>query len=341
MWISKVIRSRCARTLAMWAFFAGLICACFLYHHRYFKNVWYGPYEFGPSQLSAVEDPATSPEYFVRVTGKRAQDTGLQMVRRKIGSDKIQEVLAGYFALEVGGKYLIVKREKGIATSVAGQLTKLPPEVEHKLFEPTDAASGRTRIYPLLLDSDEYAFKFEAYFAVFIVLVYLALFTWLGVPVCRQMLETGSHPVSARLAAWGNPFVISQEAEKEAAGPMRRVGCWSAGDNYLIFLGLFSFDLLRLDDVVWAYKEVITHKTNGLVTSVTHQLSFHCKNLKAIAAGRESDVDAMLAYIAGRCPWAEFGFSADLQSRFEQPNGLLVATIAARRKLYEEGNPLD
>jgi len=126
---------------------------------------YWGPFFHGPTKVDAAmlaaqpgpEVKITTP--FATVEGTRVLDSGVQEVTTEDGIYK--HVTAGYYALlvtdaEGGHKALMVKSGKPPGTTVTGTLEPMPYDLEQTLFADDADGSGRSAVYPLLLDTESY-----------------------------------------------------------------------------------------------------------------------------------------------------------------------------------------
>lgn len=98
-WVHQMIRTRSRRRVAAW----GLVLACavafLISEHRYIRNFLLGPFPLAQADLDAIDDVEAAPRYFVRVTGSKAIDTGLQQIttRMRKGVETGGSVSASYY----------------------------------------------------------------------------------------------------------------------------------------------------------------------------------------------------------------------------------------------------
>jgi hypothetical protein len=85
------------------------------------------------------------------------------------------------------------------------------------------------------------------------------------------------------------------EAEREALAPRYKGGGWLVTDKFLVQSTLFSFDLLRLYDLLWAYKRVTKHSVNFIPTGKTHQAVLACYGGVATVNAKEMAVEGIIA----------------------------------------------
>jgi hypothetical protein len=326
-----MIRARCVRRATAWGLALGCTILFAIAQYRYISNFLMGPFHFGQPELESITDVSTAPRYFARVTGSKAIDTGIQQitVRKRGGVETGRSVSGAYYALVVGDRLLVVKSGAGALTTVEGELMVMPADLERQLFSTPGMEAIRSRFYPYYLN--DVAFRLPGYIAIAVVLIFGFLLVKYGLPVWRYLQDPSSHPLARRLTSWGDPVGIALEAKREAGSPRYKGGGWLVTDKYLIQWTLFSFDLLRLSDLLWAYKRVTRHSVNFIPTGKTYGAVFACYGGGAEVKGPETTVDSVLTFAAERAPWAVFGFSEELSKLFSQETQDFCAAVEQRR----------
>ena len=102
-------------------------------------------------------------------------------------------------------------------------------------------------------------------------------------------------------------------------------------DKYLIRSAPLAFDLLRLSDLLWAYKKVTKHSVNFIPTGKTYACVLACYGGTAEVTGREKDMDSLLSFAAERAPWAVLGFTDELSQVFRQKTADFCAAVEQRK----------
>jgi hypothetical protein len=324
-----MIRARCRRRVTAWS----LVLACALLfalaQHRYVGNFVAGPYDFGQTDLDAISDVETAPRYFVRVTGARAIDTGIQEITtRKRGGSR--SVSARYYVLVLGDRLLVVKGSEGTPTTAEGELTAMPENLQRQLFDTPQMQAIRARFYPYYLDGA--SFRLPGYIALAAALILVVLVARYAWPAWRHLRDVSSHPLVKRVASWGDPIGTALEARREAGSPRHRGGGWLVTEKYLIQSTVFTFDLLRLSDLLWAYKRVTKHRVNFIPTGKTYAAVLACYSGSAEVKGREQKVDSILAFAAARAPWAVFGFSEERHKLFRDKTQEFCSAVEQRKR---------
>jgi hypothetical protein len=93
-----------------------------------------------------------------------------------------------------------------------------------------------------------------------------------------------------------------------------------------------SFDLFRLENLVWAYKKAIKRRVYYFIpagTTYAAELSF--SDGQAEIVGKQKKVDELLALASERAPWAVKGFSADLEKFYKSSRAGFVAEVMKRK----------
>ena len=119
---------------------------------------------------------------------------------------------------------------------------------------------------------------------------------------------------------------------REAGSPRYNGGGWLVTDKYLIRSTFFAFDLLRLSDLLWAYKRVTRHSVNFIPTGKTYVGVLACYGGTAEVTGREKKVDSVLNFAGERAPWAVFGFSEELSKLFSQKTQDFCSAVEQRKR---------
>jgi hypothetical protein len=345
-WILRKTRAASLRRVVAWgvALVGGLLLATS--DRRYIDNFLHGPFTLGAADLDAIADVTTTPRYYARVTGSRVIDTGLReySVSTTAGVETNRSESGGYYALVVGDKFLIFKTGTSAdAANVAeGRLVPWPSELENEMFGSKEMQALRSRFYPFYVQNG--SFHVVGYWVIAGALVLAGLLLWKGVPAWRHWRDQSSHPLLARTRSWGDPLGVAVEAEREFENPHLTGGNgWRVGDTYLLRSTLFRFDVLRLHDLLWAYKKVTKHSVNFIPTGKTYEAILSCYGGTAVITGKEPRVEEILAFVQQRAPWAVLGYSAEVATLFNKKTQEFAGAVEQRRREWQEkgGRPGD
>jgi len=332
-WILKMLRSRSRRRVLAWAaVFAGVLAFAYS-QSRYIDNFIHGPFDVGPAELDEIKDVATTPHYFVHVRGSGVVDTGLEQIEihKTRGVETSRSVAARFYLLNIGEKALLCRGTMGASREFEGSLGPIDGELGAKLLTSRGVAAAQSKLYPYSLDTG--SFRLPGYIAIGVFVVLLVLFARSGIPSIRSMRDPAAHPLVTRASRWGDLRNVSGEVEREAAAPkLSSANGWMITENYMIRSSALTFDVLRLEDLLWAHKKVIKRRVNFVPAGKTFQSIFHFLGGNAVLQAREAGVNEALKLVAQRVPWAAFGYSAELSTRFRKNTQEFVQAVAQRRQ---------
>jgi hypothetical protein len=332
-WILKMVRARCMRRVGAWAIVLAFVALLGLVQLRYIENFLTGPYVLGSAELDAIRDVSQASRYFVRVTGSKALDTGIQQItiRKRNGVETGRSVSAAYYALVIGDKFLVCKSGSGSRTTFEGELALLPFELAGRLFNTPDKLAARSRFYPYYLSDD--SFRLPGYVAIAAFLVLAFFLVKQALPAWKHLRDPESHPVNKRVQGWGDPVGAAVAAEREARTPRYKGGNgWWVTDQFLIQSTFFTFDILRLTDLLWAYKKVTKHSVNFIPTGKTYDAVLVCYGGAATVQSKEATTDEILGLAAQRAPWAVLGFSKELEEHFKKNQRAFCDAVERRKQ---------
>ena len=247
---------------------------------------------------------------YMTVSGGKVLSTGVQEVTTYEGF--IHHVSAGYYAMQVGDRVLIVKSGKSHGR-------RRPAAAGRDAAGPEDGTVSRrdrpvvvAQVYPLLLDTN---YRESGWVGIFWALLAEAIFGFFAWRSWMRLTGRVDHPAVKRARAWGDLAVTSAEVERELQTAVKaRSKGWTVTQNYAVKRKLMSFDLFRLENLVWAYKKAVKRRVYYVIpvgTGYSAELYFSDGN--AEIDGKVKKVDEVLALADERTPWAVKGYSDDLQ----------------------------
>lgn len=305
---------------------------------RYVLNAAAGPWMATGDDLRKIADPNSAHHYFLTVNGDKVIDTGVQEITTETtnGEQTNQYVSAGYYALAVGDRLLIVKSTSKPPLTVTGAILPIPQNVNSQLFSGLggpEAAALEKALYPFYLDTG--AFRTEGYIGIGIVVVLLFLIYKYARPAWNQFKDPSTHPAIKHASTWGDPVSVSAEVENDFNNRVRfECGDTRLTDKYVIKKSFFHFNVSRLEDLLWAYKKVIKRSVNFIPTGKSYQAVLICYGSSAVLQSSESRVAEILAYAAEKTPWAVFGYTKELSHLFSKETSQFCAAVEARREDY-------
>lgn len=333
-WIHRMIKERSGRRLTVCAVIIVCIALLLFTQQRYIENFISGPHNLSAADLDQIKDVSAAPRYFARVSGSKAIDTGLTKisVRTKNGVKQSESVDAKYYALVMGDKFLIYEGGYTAKTTVEGALEPMPAEVSQNLFSDKEMRDNRSRFYPFYLNSKD-EFRSIGWFVIAVLACLLVILASIGIPAWLRLRNPDSHPLCKKVSNWGKPHLISSAAERQFNSPNAfKAGSWTVTKEFLIQSSFFSFDILRLDDLLWAYKKVTQRNIYFIPAGKTYAASLICSGGTAEIQGGEITVDRVLSLAAETAPWAVFGFSEECQAYFNKNKAEFCAVVEARKQ---------
>jgi hypothetical protein len=324
-WIERMFRRECLRRLSAWAALVLLTALVLTANLRYARNFLYGPFPATGHELTKITDPGTAEKYFVKVTGSKLVNTGLQEmeVESRNGVEESRKVSAGYYALLVGDRYLIVKSSKPISETASGELVLLSGDIFNHLRSSLGPERLRQEFYPLMLEGN--GFREDGFAAMGLAAAVLVGLLFFARPVWFRLKDLSRHPAFQRIKSWGEMQSTSMEAENEFKTSVRyKAGGIRLADRFAFKGSFFTFDIFRFHDLWWAYNFIPVGKTYTAV------LVFNGGTVEV--RGNQIKVDEMLQYAATRAPWAIFGFSDQLKAHLKKNPAEFYAQVEARRQ---------
>jgi hypothetical protein len=294
----------------------------------YMKVFFKGPPQATAADLDTAEkevnglEPIHTP--YVTITGDKVLNTGVEEVTTYEGF--IKNVSAGYYALRVGDRVLIVKSGKTPTTTVGGALGAMPFDVKSDLFPPGTDAAEEAVVYPLLLDTNYRDGGYAGAFWALLAEVTFGFFAWRS---WRRLSGKVDHPAIKRARAWGELALTSAEVERELETAVKgKGGAWTLTQNYAVKRASMSFDLYRLDHLVWAYKKVIKRKVYLVIPAgTTYAAELMFSDGQAEIVGKQKKVDELLALASERAPWAAKGYTDEQLKFWKSSRAAFVAEV--------------
>jgi hypothetical protein len=192
-------------------------------------------------------------------------------------------------------------------------------------------AAERAKFYPLMLDTDDLGTA-ETYL-VYTLLV-LAVFGTIGWTGWRRLSGRTMHPAVKRASGCGEPHEVSARIEHECQHATRlKMKRWRLTDNFRVHNSLFGFDVVRLDDLVWAYPAVVRTRYGGVIPmGKSHSAAMHFLDGETKARGNRKAVAQMLDAVRARAPWALMGYSDELSKVWKSEQQTFIAEVLKRKK---------
>jgi len=321
-WILRRIRRTGANTLGAWGVAFLAIGLAVLLSWRYWDNFLHGPFEIAPPELGTVQDISKAPRYFVRVKGTKIQDAGFVRlsVLTENGVETGRSVSEFFYALTVADKLLIVESPGVLGPAdlvLQGVLKRIPADLDKRLFDFPDSHEIRRHFYPFyLVELAPVDFREAGSVAIFVLVLFVAVFLRFALPALRRLIDPASHPAAKRAASWGLLDIVGPDVERELRSPRVIIrGGWTLTDSFVVQKDSFAFDLFRFSDLLWAYKRVSVQRINFIPVWTSCCADLIGRGGSAFIKTDQAMVNAILEFATRRAPWAYFGYSEQVRTR--------------------------
>ncbi len=232
---------------------------------------------------------ATLRQYWVTVEGDDVADTGFQMVRRSQRSGS-ESVTNAYMALLMDDKVLIVKaQDDQSVTQYTGYLERMPSDVSSSQIvaeAEQEMPELEGAFLPYLCSTPTAS---VALAICCLGLVYRCLCcvsgAWCGrssaatIPLFTRIMQA--------LGRFGPTDYVAGQIDEELGAAHPNVGNLHLTSNWLVQAAPARLDATRLNDVIWAYKQVTQHRTNSIPTGKTYTAQIWDRHGVCISVARK------------------------------------------------------
>src|SRR5262245_8709156 len=136
-WVEQRIRVTARRGFCTWLAVLGMVGLAYLANAKYFMDFAAGASVASGEDLDAIRSIDGAPHQWLRVTGERALDTGVQEIevtKNDDGRETGRRVTASYYALAIGDKFLVVRGEGAMPVTAEGGLAVIPADFSKNFF---------------------------------------------------------------------------------------------------------------------------------------------------------------------------------------------------------------
>ena len=331
-WIERTARHKSIGQVVLFLVVTVIVVWVLAANTAYWKVFIDGAPTAGTTQLNAAATaadnykPIATP--YVTVTGGKVLSTGVQEVTTYEGF--IHHVSAGYYAMLVGDRVLIVRSGKSPATTVSGSLSAMPLDLKTQLFPEGTDPVVIAQVYPLLLDT---SYREGGWMGIFWAIVAEVIFGFFAVRSWMRLTGRVDHPAVKRARAWGALAVTSADVERDLQmGVKAKSRGWTLTQNYAVKRKLFSFDLFRLENLVWAHKKEVKRRVYTIPVGTGYAAALNFSDGNAQIDGNQKKVDEVLTLASERAPWAATGYSDELQRAYKSSKAGFVAEVMKRKR---------
>jgi hypothetical protein len=117
---------------------------------------------------------------------------------------------------------------------------------------------------------------------------------------------------------------------------VRKYGRLMIGPQWMVRRKPFSTWVSPVGDIVWIYKKVTKHSVNFIPTGKTYSVILVGRHRQRTEEQMKEDaVNQMMMDLAGRVPWALFGFDKNLEQAWRKNPQSVIAAVDTRYQQYK------
>jgi hypothetical protein len=316
----------------------GIPVAMMVLGANYWGNFFAGPAKTSNDQLAKIDNINNYQRKYATIAGTDPFDTGVEEITttKRRGVTTSEHVSAKYALLKVGEKTILVKAKPEDVTNstFTGELKPIPDDVSERIISPIQAKypdlNNRFTTYMMDQSGD---YLSMGYVGLFLGLPCAGLALWNLQKVGRRWGKPENHPIAKQLGKVGDASAIASQVEQELPDG-QKIGGITITPNWIFREKTYGLDSVRLEDIVWFYQKVTTHRTNGIPTGKTYSTVLHDRSGKGFEfSANENQVNDIMNILYDKAPWAISGYSDDLQKMWQKQRNDLIATVDERRQV--------
>lgn len=328
--------SRTQRTIGQ--IFMFLCLAIVLYSSRTIINLVRGPTQIGEERLASLSNPVLNFWNFVTVDGSETITTGIESIQRSTrnGVVESEKVTGEYMAMAVGKHLLVVKAKPAEkAKKYTGTIVALPVDVKKRIFSDAKDAPEELEAatIPVMLDASKNYADDDFWSGLSVAVLFALLAIWLFYLYKRRTDSPEKHPLAKAISQYGPLYSLVPQIDAEVnAGSAYLLGV-KMTDNWLISCTITKSNVMRRDEVVWAYKKKTKHSVNLIPTGTSYSTVLRDSRGKAfeVSASTEQQTEGFLSGIVNRTPWVVVGFDKDLEKLYMKNVAEFSALVVQRK----------
>ncbi len=146
----------------------------------------------------------------------------------------------------------------------------------------------------------------------------------------RRRLAT--HPIGKALASLGDLAVIKSEVDADFGARAIDDFPLQVGTRFACFAGKGQVMVRPLDQLAWAYHEVVRHSVNMIPTGRTHQLVLWTRNGEAdVLPVAKNQIEPCMRRLSAAAPWLPVGYTEVLKESWNADRSEFIAMVDATR----------
>ncbi|MCU0498126.1 MAG: hypothetical protein MUF87_12310 [Anaerolineae bacterium] len=301
--------------------------------YRYLFNFVRGPFPVTVEQIETISDIESHQEYYVTIENKDVFDSSYYYYTESGGVETITE---SYLIMLLDEKILLIEvdgsvDEDDLPISYTGSLVPIPERINREVI--TDIVSEDDRLEGLFLPYMLDASDFRGSGAIGLGIGGLALlgglygfFTGIG-----RNNNPDSHPIMKQLAQFGDPTLTREQIDQDMGENHKQFQTLHFTRRWLINTGSGT-QITRYGDLMWVYKQVTQHRTNGIPTGKTYSAVIYDRFGMVITINaKEEQVEQLLETIYSYAPWAIYDHSPELVNAWNKNRVEFIAQVDQRK----------
>lgn len=293
-----------------------------------FKNVVLGPKQVRAGEVQKLEISGFAARNYVRITPEDKVSTGVEYVITEYENNqkKGETVEAVYYVLK-DGQDLVFARidpEKVESFSYTGWVRKMTSEEEDNLSESIRIVKEKNyNVSEYVLDTKMAA---NAPY------VYVFLGAILIVSLINIIRSVGyfncpdSHKIYKKLLKYGDVNSVINSIEEELSYDLfQNSKNIYILKSWILVKKFFTTEVIKIDDIIWAYKKVTSHSVNFIPTGKSYELILCLKDRSQYSIGqRQQQIDNIMMSINQMYPWIILGFSEEIKNIWKSDHSQLI-----------------
>lgn len=164
-----------------------------------------------------------------------------------------------------------------------------------------------------------------------------ALVLWNLAKVVKRQMNHGSHPIYKKIHNYGMPQQVVSEINQElSTNDIFHVNSITISPSWLLNERLFSLDIARLSEIIWAYNIKTDYFLRGGFIRIKHdEIMEVCVNLidgKKIKISGGKLANKILNEITSKVPWITVGYSDELRMLWARNRDIFIAAVKQKKE---------
>jgi hypothetical protein len=332
--VTNIIR-RSNRNLLLWSLL-GIIAVVVgvILGLNYLQNFIQGPYTVDKQEILNIKDLGSQQKTFITLKGDEMVDTGYYHYTQKEGSS-VENVDAYYGALLLDDRYLLVKTSDKVNEKVStytGGLVAMSSKEQSEIIGDIEKENPDLKgiFLPYMLDTGNFRTPGYIGLAIGAVVLLLSLF---GLSRFAGRSNPLNHPIMKRLAKFGDPEQVASQIDMEMGGDHPKAGNTHFTRSWLVQATGASLNATRFNDIMWVYKKITTHRTNGIKTGTTYSVLIWDRYGQCITINaKENVINQIIDATLNRAPGAIGGFNKEIETMWKKNRDQFIATVDGRTR---------